>query len=102
MKYCKDCAGFDECNTTGRTVDFAVDDGVCIDFDERSAKTNADRIRAMSDEELKYIARAVIKAQDCPMGDTECIDCVFHDLCWRAEYYYNNEEEWLQQAAKGE
>ena len=52
MKYCKDCVGFDECKTTGRTVEFAVDDGVCIDFDERIPMTNADRIRAMTDEEL--------------------------------------------------
>lgn len=63
-------------------------------------KTNADRIRAMSDEELKYIARAVIESQNCPMGETECIDCVFHDLCLSATYYYNNEKEWLQQPAK--
>ena len=52
MKYCKDCVGFDECKTTGRTVEFAVDDGVCIDFDERKPQTNAERIRSMSDEEL--------------------------------------------------
>lgn len=52
MKYCKDCVGFDECKTTGRTVEFAVDDGVCIDFDERKPQTNADHIRSMSDEEL--------------------------------------------------
>jgi hypothetical protein len=62
-------------------------------------QTNADRIRAMSDEELKYIVRSVIKSQDCPMGETECTDCVFHDLCLR-EDYYNNEEEWLKQPAK--
>lgn len=62
--------------------------------------TNADRIRAMSDEELKYIARAVIKAEDCPMGETECTDCVFHDLCLRGNYYYYNEKEWLQQHAE--
>lgn len=62
--------------------------------------TNADRIRAMSDEKLKYIARAVIESLDCPMGETECTDCVFHDLCVRGEYYYNNEEEWLKQPAE--
>ena len=52
MKYCKDCVGFDECKTTGGTVEFAVDDGVCIDFDERKPQTNAQKIRSMSDEEL--------------------------------------------------
>ena len=60
-------------------------------------KTNADRIRAMSDEELKYIVRVVIRAKDCPMGETECTDCVLHDLCLRGDYYYYNEEEWLKQ-----
>ena len=54
MKDCKDCVGFDECKTTGRTVEFAVDDGVCLDFDERKPQTNADRIRAMTDEELAH------------------------------------------------
>ena len=62
--------------------------------------TNADRIRAMSDEELKYIVRAVLKAEDCPVGDTKCIDCVFHDLCLRGDYYYGIEEEWLKQPAE--
>ena len=62
--------------------------------------TNADRIRAMSDEWLKYIVRAVIDAENCPVGDTECKDCVFHDLCLRGDYYYGNEEEWLQQPAE--
>ena len=55
MKYCKDCVGFDECKTTGRTVEFAVDDGVCIDFEERKPQTNADKIRSMIDEELAKI-----------------------------------------------
>ncbi len=52
MKYCKDCWKFDRCKAIGKTVDFAVDDGVCLDFDECKQMTNADRIRAMSDEEL--------------------------------------------------
>lgn len=72
----------------------------CYEHEEKP--TNADRIRAMTDEELKYIVRAVIRSDDCPMGDTECIDCVFHDLCLRGDYYYNNEEEWLKQPAEGD
>lgn len=85
MKCCKDCVGFDECKTTGRTVEFAVDDGVCIDFDERKPQTNADRIRSMTDEELaKILGGKCI----CPptSGCAEvCGDCV---ACWI---------EWLQQ-----
>ena len=77
MKYCKDCVGFDECKTTGRTVEFAVDDGVCIDFDERKPQTNADKIRSMTDEELvvfldEFSSRCIncvedAKNQNCPI-----------------------------------
>ena len=88
MKYCKDCIGFDECKTTGRTVEFAVDDGVCIDFDERKPQTNADKIRSMTDEELaKIIGGKCI----CPptSGCSEvCGDC---DACWLG---------WIQQPAE--
>lgn len=62
MKYCKDCVGFDECKTTGRTVEFAVDDGVCIDFDERKPQTNADKIRSMTDDELNDLFHEIYVA----------------------------------------
>ena len=52
MKFCTDCWNFDRCNAIGRVVDLSVDDGVCRDFDECKPQTNADRIRAMNDEEL--------------------------------------------------
>ena len=88
MKYCKDCVGFDECKTTGRTVEFAVDDGVCIDFDERKPQTNADKIRSMTDAEL-----AEILGNKCICPPTSgcpevCGDCV---ACWL---------DWLQQPAE--
>lgn len=85
MKYCKDCVGFDECNTTGRTVEFAVDDGVCIDFDERKPQTNADRIRAMSDEELALnIGNGFFGCPQCSQGDCrKCdLECEKHCLEW--------------------
>lgn len=54
MKYCKDCLCFKDCQRLGQTADFPVDDGVCINFVQM---TNADRIRAMSDEEMaKWMA----------------------------------------------
>ena len=62
MKYCKDCVGFDECKTTGRTVEFAVDDGVCIDFDERKPQTNADKIRSMTYDELNDLFHEIYVA----------------------------------------
>lgn len=89
MKYCKDCVGFDECNTTGRTVEFAVDDGVCIDFDERKPQTNAQKIREMSDEELeKFIKNIKVRAALCKSIKN---NDAFEELC---------SAEWLQQPAE--
>ena len=83
MKYCKDCVGFEECKITGRTVEFAVDDGACIDFDERKTQTNAQRIRAMSDEELEDAIRAISLGYEpwcdhhCKMqGEDDCNRCL--------------------------
>lgn len=36
MATCKDCLHYDVCERFGRTVDFSVDDGVCLDFADRS------------------------------------------------------------------
>ena len=92
MKYCKDCVGFDECNTTGRTVEFAVDDGVCIDFDERKLQTNADRIRAMSEEEL------------CNwLFQRDCTNiAAFFEPCGMGVMDAGQLLDWLKQSAEGE
>lgn len=89
MKYCKDCVGFDECKTIGRTVEFAVDDGVCIDFDERKPQTNADRIRSMTDRELA----------DFFYGIRECSVCAYNyeDRCVRCS---DGIFKWLQNPAE--
>ena len=53
MAHCKDCIHFNVCEAFGKTVKFHVDDGVCLHFaKDINVPTNADRIRAMSDEEL--------------------------------------------------
>lgn len=36
MATCKECLHYDVCERYGRTVDFPVDDGVCLDFADRS------------------------------------------------------------------
>lgn len=75
MAYCKDCWNFDRCNAIGRTVDYAVDDGVCLEFDECKPITNADRIRAMSDEELaewlEWFVIATVEASGMQHDDFE-------------------------------
>lgn len=95
MKYCKDCWGYSGCKAQGRTVDFPVDDGVCLDFDECKNMTNADRIRAMSDEEL---AETLIQYDDfCGvyMADD---GMKYYDF----EAAKEAELEWLKQPAEGE
>ena len=103
MKFCTDCWNFDRCNAIGRVVDFSVDDGVCRDFDECKPQTNADRIRAMSDEELAEFLTHI--------NPTNCQDCAFsHGWCCqpdRDDYsdFKKCEEgrkRWLQQTPKGE
>lgn len=71
--------------------------------------TNADRIRAMSDEELCSVVRLAAYADVCYMS-CECHECVFHGLCkeYEAEMFSDEQEEittvmkWLKQPAKGE
>jgi hypothetical protein len=74
----------------------------CIDEYSLSQKpmTNADHIRAMSDEELAYLVRAIINAEDCPIYERDCDDCFFKEVCWHSEKWYGNEVEWLQQPAE--
>ena len=85
MYYCKDCWNFDRCNAHGRTVDFAVDDGVCREFDLCKPQTNADRIRAMSDEELADFMTSQNRG-------------ICTDIC--REMYYQSNLEWLKQPAE--
>lgn len=101
MRYCKDCWNFDRCNVERKTVDFAVDDGVCRNF-EGKPMTNADRIRAMTDEELAnclyeigfdcHLCSEHERLSDNPFLRYEKCDekCTEHCL------------KWLQQPAEGE
>lgn len=85
MKYCKDCLCFKDCQRLGQTADFPVDDGVCINFVQM---TNADRIRAMSDEEMAKFLEDVGTA-GCPSPARSCrASC---KICI---------EEWLKQPAE--
>lgn len=92
MGLCESCKN----NSCG----YASEDVIrCGDFEENLVQTNADRIRAMSDEEL-----AVFLADEIPHGD--CYGCEF--LCWKiskgnfANSCQNAWYGWLKQPAKGE
>lgn len=60
-------------------------------------KTNADRIRAMSDEELAVFVRGIIMAEDCPVTGCECDKCLFKEVCFNGSKWYGKETEWLKQ-----
>ena len=60
--------------------------------------TNADRIRAMSDEELAGLIRVIYMSEECPLGTLECETCFFKEVC--AGTYFGKEIEWLQQPAE--
>ena len=62
--------------------------------------TNADIIRAMSDEELAGLIRVIYMSEECPICTLECETCFFKEVC--AGTYFGKEIDWLQQPAKGE
>ena len=57
-------------------------------------QTNADRIRAMTDEELCELVRFAYHPIDCSICAMDCYTCFFNDLC---NGEYENELEWLKQ-----
>ena len=76
----------------------------CIDEYNESHKltfTNADRIRAMSDEELAKVLDAFTAYYDeCnrSLSDTDCHDCELCELCSLGE---GKAIDWLKQPAEG-
>lgn len=93
MKFCTDCWNFDRCNAIGRVVDFSVDDGVCRYFDECKPQTNADRIRAMTDDELNDLFHDIY--------DSGAYDAVSYG-CGHQTNSFEWTMDWLQQPAEGE
>ena len=94
MKYdnCKDCVA--RCVHAGKDREFICGNGVSCKVTKKPIATNADKIRAMSDEELaKYLSNPCECAVDPERdGYREC----GNDLC--VKYLL----EWLQQPAEEE
>ena len=64
----------------------------------RKKQTNADRIRAMSDEELVGLIRVIYMSEECPLGTLECETCFLKEVC--AGICCGKEIEWLQKPAE--
>ena len=75
---CETCKLVDKCDQEDRWYG-------CINYKPRP-HTNADRIRAMSDEELAELIFDCVACDDCPVGSKKCkrefVKCKDAALCW--------------------
>ena len=100
IKYdnCKNCHSL--CIHAGKDRKFVCINGVSCKITMEKPQTNADRIRAMSDDELAKILNAFTSYFDeCNRSedDIDCHDCELFKLCglWKGKAI-----EWLQQPAE--
>lgn len=71
---CKNCRA----NCTGAKKDREI--ALCLGYDP--PKTNADRVRAMSDEELAEILESECPPKrHCPNLEEEMFDKSYHEMC---------------------
>lgn len=104
MATCRNCAYLRKCIEKAtkegyeHNVDFDPKDG-CTGIGYKS-NTNADRIRAMSDEELAKVLNAfTVYFDECNRSSCEvdCKDCELCELCSLGE---NKALEWLKRPAE--
>ena len=69
-------------------------------IDHSKPATNADKIRAMSDEKLALFVRDIISAESCPGIYCDCDECFFKEPCFNSSKWHGKEIEWLQQPAE--
>lgn len=70
----------------------------CMEPPKPKPKTNAERIRAMSDEELEKIIAIIARFDTCINPGRDCEECPLLSLCENCLPMH--ELEWLQQPAK--
>ena len=103
--YYMKCSGVLRCNGTcgdceelARAVDRL---GQFEDKAEQQPKTNAERIRAMSDEELANVIALLIEKDECFREDfADCKKCPLHSFCSACKPGF--ELDWLKQPAEGD
>ena len=89
-KYCRICRNT-TCSNHGKDIIFYGDTWEC---DYISVPTNADRIRAMSDEEL---AKFLCNFRSCDSSEHPCTGCKAEPHCHTG---HNGMIDWLQQPAE--
>ena len=94
---CVECVDYAECS---KKHNLTIKRKHCPMAKVEYVQTNADRIRAMSDEELAVFIRAVIMAEDCPVAGCDCDKCFFKEVCFNASKWHGKEMEWLKQPAE--
>lgn len=94
MKGCKNCPAYAKCTVTYReSACTALRSTYGIDTDPEII-TNADRIRAMSDEEL---AKFLCNFRSCDSSEHPCNGCQAEPYCMIG---HNGMIDWLQQPAE--
>ena len=88
IKYdnCKDC--YSRCEHAGKNREFVCVNGFSCKITKEKPNTNADRIRAMSDEELAEIIacpKGLFDRMDCFDDNRDCEDCALEWLKQPAE-----------------
>ena len=96
MKYdnCKDCVA--KCEHAGKDREFICGNGVSCKVTKKPVVTNADKIRAMSDEEL---AEWLCQTLDCDFCKAHMQNMPTHSCC---ENHESGILKWLQQPAEEE
>ena len=98
---CKECVHIDLCKKYHNQFAYDILPSVgCDDFKSKKPVTNADRIRAMTDEELRKAISVIVKFESCinPMCGN-CDQCPLAGICDLLE---EDVLEWLQQPAEGD
>ena len=86
---CWECINFDECHYSGFLTGRLTS---CPDYKQKP-KTNADRLRAMTDEEL---CDFLSQYKFCDICEEGCDNCTYHGDCDKRLL------DWLQQPAEGD
>lgn len=97
---CKRCEHSRYCGASIIDKELTVMTG-CSRFEERKPQTNADRIRAMSDEALAGWIAKILDHCENKMPDELCrMSCPLYKCC--NDQPSDNIEDWLKSPAEGE